>query len=92
LALLAVKFQTAQRALSMTDSKYQKTYSRIVFLLAFCNAYNTKAFETGQGQIILSTRLQDDGYLDLMQRQQLMLTTYTYILKNYLEIKRLVKR
>ena len=50
----------------LTDSKYQKTYSRIVFLLAFCNAYNTKAFETGQGQIILSTRMGDDGYLDLM--------------------------
>jgi hypothetical protein len=48
-----------------TDPRFAKGVSRINFVLAFCNAYNTKAFETGQGQFILSTRLQEDGYLDL---------------------------
>lgn len=50
----------------LTDSKYQKTNSRISFLLTFCNAYNIKAFETGQGQFILSTRMGTDGYLNLL--------------------------
>ena len=50
----------------LTDSKYQKTNSRISFLLTFCNAYNIKAFETGQGQFILSTRMGPDGYLNLL--------------------------
>jgi hypothetical protein len=49
-----------------TDPRFAKATSRINFVLAFCNAYNTKAFETGQGQFILSTRLQEDGYLDLV--------------------------
>jgi hypothetical protein len=48
-----------------TDPRFAQSVSRITFVLAFCNAYNTKAFETGQGQFILSTRLQEDGYLDL---------------------------
>ena len=48
-----------------TDPRFAKTESRINYVLAFCNAYNTNAFETGQGQFILSTRLQEDGYLDL---------------------------
>jgi hypothetical protein len=47
------------------DPRFGKSQSRINYVLAFCNAYNTKAFETGQGQFILSTRLQEDGYLDL---------------------------
>lgn len=52
-------------AVISTDPRWAKSQSGIQSVLKFCNAYNTKAFETGQGQIILSTRLQEDGYLDL---------------------------
>lgn len=52
-------------SLISTDPRFAKSQSGIQSVLKFCNAYNTKAFETGQGQIILSTRLQEDGYLDL---------------------------
>jgi hypothetical protein len=58
------KIQNGAAVIS-TDPRWAKSQSGITSVLRFCNAYNTKAFETGQGQIILSTRLQEDGYLDL---------------------------
>jgi hypothetical protein len=49
-----------------TDPKFAKSTSATSTLLRFVNVYNSTAFAEGKGQFILSKRMQDDGYLDLM--------------------------
>lgn len=48
-----------------TEPSTAKTGNNVLSVLRFVNSYNQTAFETGQGQFILSQRMQEDGYLDL---------------------------
>ena len=46
--------------------RFLKSTTEIGRLLSFVNAYNTNAFKIAGGQFILSKRLREDGYLDLI--------------------------
>lgn len=49
-----------------TDPEKSQSHSSKVFLCNFMNYYNVNAFKLGQPQFVLSQRLDENGYLDLV--------------------------
>ena len=65
-AMTAGKVTNATYITTRDTPQFQKSISQVGSLLSFVNAYNTNAFKIAGGQFILSKRLREDGYLDLI--------------------------
>jgi hypothetical protein len=62
-----------------TDAKFAQSHSNNLNLCNFMNYYNTAAFKEGRPQFVLSQRLDENGFLDLVSAPDVMgETLYLY--------------
>lgn len=75
--------KVASSSFLIREPKYNQYVAESYKLIAFVNEFNTEAFRNGTGQYVLSQRLREDGYLDMLSEADVVdqNTLYLYASK-----------